>query len=408
MGGHKGTSEKPTFLTVPPEIREQIYALLFRPSSNRRYHEDEYTSYEFANSLKLFLVNRQIYFESRRVFYQLNTFVRIETPWPQAQEHVMREGHVPIVMSDSVAAKFDRWTLGTMIEAPGTPIEGVEMQYFVIHVDDLEKFAQMWYYANLSHPELNPHLELTLKLRDPFNPADEEKRVPLGLQERLILPFGRVRNLRGTLLLGDLRPITSVEKELRRQQAQPQNTPEECLNEAVRLKGVGNDAMRDEKYTEALQRYNEAWRAIHVVISGRQRHIHADAFFGRVLQDAPYTGKNGQSERLILRVHLVANTCLAYLKLENWLECRFWGERSINMLREAMGADDRREIAPEEEAILAFPAADQMGKIYYRAAVACKHMGDLAEARRLLKVARLYLPNDPNIGREQAAVALRF
>ena len=75
---------------------------------------------------------------------------------------------------------------------------------------------------------------------------------------------------------------------------------------------------------------------------------------------------------------------------------------------EAMGADERMAIIPEEEAILGFPAADQMGKIYYRTAVACKMMEDESEARKLLRVAAVYLPRDENVRREIAATALRM
>ena len=78
------------------------------------------------------------------------------------------------------------------------------------------------------------------------------------------------------------------------------------------------------------------------------------------------------------------------------------------MLREAMGADERAEIPAEDEAVIGFPGADQMGKIYYRTAVAQKHLDDMREARRLLRVASIYLPRDENVKKEVAACALKL
>ena len=75
-------------LTLPAEIREYIYKLVFNPEENRRYEKDEYVTYHYSAAFVLFKINRQIYNEAHKVFYDLNTFVRIETPWPQSKEHV--------------------------------------------------------------------------------------------------------------------------------------------------------------------------------------------------------------------------------------------------------------------------------------------------------------------------------
>ena len=170
----------------------------------------------------------------------------------------------------------------------------------------------------------------------------------------------------------------------------------------------GNAELTAGNFHAALKLYTEAWEAMHVVVKGRQRHIHADAFFGRELKEDPFKGKNGQAERLILRVQLVANTCQAYLKLENWEEACFWGMRSIRMLREAMGADENHDIPAEDEAVLGFPAADQMGKIYYRTAYAFKKLDDISQARKLLRVASIYLPRDESVRKELQACALKL
>ena len=399
---------KPHLLTLPPEIREHIYRLILHPDANRLFIPDEYTAYNYRNALVLFKLNHQIYFEARKVFCDLNVFVKIETPWPEAQEHVAIEGHVPILMKRERAARFMGHSLSVLIDAPQSPMQDSDTEHFVILLDDLEKFAKTWFYADLSHPGLNRYLRLTLQLRDPYTPDWEEKRMPKWLQRQLLLPFGMVKALRELVVKGDPKPYASIEAELRAEQAIPPESAEYCLREATRLKLEGNNELNAGNFQSALRLYTAAWEAMHVIVKGRQRHIHADAFFGRELCEDPFKGKNGQAERLVLRVQLVANTCQAYLKLQDWEECRFWGMRSINMLREAMGADERHEIPAEDEAVLGFPAADQMGKIYYRTALAYKELGDRDQARKLLRVASVYLARDKNVEAELAACSLRI
>lgn len=343
------------------------------------------------------------------MFRDLNVFVRVETPWPEAQDHVAIEGHVPILMKHERAARFQEHSMSVTIDAPQSPMHTANANIFVILLDDLEKFTKMWFYADLSNPGLNKFLRLTLRLRDPYTPDWDEKRMPKWLQRQLMLPFGMVKDLREVVVTGDPKPFASIEAELRAEQAVPQESPEYCLREATRLKLEGNNELNSGNFDAALKLYSRAWEAMHVVVKGRLRHIHADPFFSRDLHEDPFKGKNGQSERLILRVQLVANTVLAYLKLSDWEEAAFWGMRSINMLREAIvGADGRQDVPAEDEAVLGFPAADQMGKIYYRTALAFKEMDDKSQARKLLRVANIYLPRDESIKKEIAACALRL
>ncbi|KAI5362316.1 Putative tetratricopeptide-like helical domain superfamily [Septoria linicola] len=401
-------------LSLPAEIREEIYRILLGPAASRRYHDDEYTSYNYWPALQVLRTNRQIYLEARKIFRDLNVFACIETPWPEAQSHVSIEGHVPIIVADERAGKFNGHRLNITIDAPEHSSLNWETQRFVILADDIAKFTEMWMYSSLTHPGLNEHLRLKLELRDPYTPDGEEKTMPKALQRKLLLPFAMVKSLNrasnseGTIITGSPKPYSSVEQELRKLQAEPHKSPEHCLREATRLKFEGNAELAKGDCQAALRLYNDAWRAMHIVIKGKKRRIHGDAWFARELYEEPFRGKNGQTERLLLRVHLVANTCAVYLKLKEWELTRYWGMRSISMLREAMGTDDRQLLAPEEEAVTAFPAAAQMGKIYYRTAVANKELGDEGEARRLLRVARIYLPDDEAVKREVAATALQL
>ena len=397
------------FLLLPPEIRDEIYRLILHPDANRKYHEYDHTSYNYAPALGLFRVNKQIAHESRKIFHDLNVFVRIGTPWPEAQHHVANEGEVPILISEPEhVAKFSYHRMVMSVDAPEHPMLQSDAQRFIILLDDLEKFAKMWFYADLSHPGLNEHLRLTLQLQDPFALENEENHISKALQRKLLLPFGHVKNLKETVITGDPKPYSSLETEVRALQAKPHLSPEHCLKECVRLKLEGNTELNAGRYESALELYKQAWAAIHIVIKGRRRHIHADAFFARDLREEPYRGKNGQTERLVLRVQLVANTCLAYLKLGQEDECLFWGMRTIDIWRDGMGVDTRHDIPPQDEAILGFPAADQMGKIYYRTALAYKELGENIEARKLLQVARIYLPNDKSVKAEAEALIPRI
>jgi hypothetical protein len=402
------TRPSPHLLTLPPEIRESIYKLLLNPAANRLLEEDEYSSYDYREAFVLFKINSQICIEARKVFRDLNVFVRIETPWPEALDHVAIEGHVPILMKKERARRFTGHSMSVVIDAPWHAMQDRETVHFIILLDDLEKFTKVWFYADLSHPGMNSYLSLVLRLRDPYTPEWEEKRMPKWLQQKLLLPFGMVKELREMVVDGDPKPFAAVVKELRALQAVPYQSAEYCLSETTRKKVEGNAELTAGNFNAALRLYTEAWEAMHVVVKGRQRHVHADAFFGRELKEDPFKGKNGQAERLVLRVQLVANTCLAYLKLHDWEEARFWGMRSIRMLREAMGADEMHEIPAEDEAVLGFPAADQMGKIYYRTALAFKELNDKAAARKLLRVASIYLPRDESVRKELQACALKL
>ncbi|KAI0098730.1 hypothetical protein GGR51DRAFT_537257 [Nemania sp. FL0031] len=394
-------------LSLPPEIRDQIYTIILHPSNNRTFQQDEYTDYDYRDALPIFRLNRQIYYEARDIFRTLNVFIRVETPWHEAEQHVNIVGHVPILMQGSRAARFKGHTLQVTIETPAAAEPEQITHQFIMLADDLPAFTKAWFYWDLSHPGLNRWLSLRLFLRDPHTPEWDEKHVRRDVQKRLLLPFGDAKGLKECTVIGDPKPQPKILAELRALQAVKPPPPEHCLSECIRLKAEGNELLQKGQVHAALEVYNQAWEAIHILIRGRQRHVHAEAFFARDLVDEPFRGKNGQLERMNLRLQLVANHCLAYLKLEDWEELKFWGMRTIQLMRQASGANDS-PVPPEDEALLGFPSAAQVGKIYYRTAQALEHLGERSEARRLLRVAQVYLPNDQTVKKNLAALALKL
>lgn len=268
-------------------------------------------------------------------------------------------------------------------------------------MQDIAEFCQMWYYSALTYPGLNEHLRLTLTLRNPYVPTAEQASLPKALQQKLLEPFGIVKGLYELRVLGE--HDSSVEKALRDAIAVPYPTPEQCLEDATELKDAGNELLKKQQYLEAIEVYRKSFAKMHVVCRGRARSVWGDAFYQQDLRGGKFDGQNGATVRIDLRVRLVANIVLAYLKLEEWDEAHFWGMRSIMIMREAMGAEDG-----EDQVVTSFVAADAMGKIYYRTALASKELGDKSEARKLLRVAAAYLPHDETIRKEQAAVALRL
>jgi hypothetical protein len=396
------------FINLPPEIREHIYRIILHPDANRLFSEDEYTDYNYGDALVLFRLNRQIYYEARKIFRDLNVFVRIETPFPNAREYVAFEGHVPILMKNQRATRFRDWSMSVQIAAPQTPIAEAEPHHIIILLDDLEKFTQIWFYSDLSNPGLNRFLSLRLHLRDPYTPDWEDKRMPKWLQRQLLTPFGMVKNLRQVKITGNPKPLASIESEMRNEQEKPYPSPEQCLVETTKLKDEGNKELKAGKYEAALELYRQAWAAMFIIIKGKQRHIHGEAYFNRELREEPYIGKSGQLERIALRLQLVASTCLAYLKLEGWEEVIFWGMRTIHMLQQ-MSAADEREVTPEEEMVPDnFPARSQIGRIYFRTAMAYKACKDIAQTRKLLRVAQAYMPYDQLIQKELSSLTLQL
>ncbi|KAL9095851.1 MAG: hypothetical protein Q9165_001848 [Trypethelium subeluteriae] len=389
------------FLDLPPELREEIYTLALAPI----YHEEVDGSWR-EYQLSLLQVSKRIRDEAQEIFKRDNVFCRIETPWPETQHHIAVQGHVPLVATGEAATHFTLHHLSIHIDAPRYQ-HHYQNSNIVILLEDLPSFTNMWYLSDLSHPQLNSHFRLILHLHNPWAASHDDPMLPKALQERLLLPFGAVKHLPDVEIHGPHH--ASVEKALRDAMAIPEPTPEACLESATRLKDEGNALLQAGDARGAIAKYVESFKAIFILCEGRRRDVWGEAHFQTMLTSGQFKNQNGAIVSMTLRVRLVANVCQAYLKLGEYEEARFWGQRSIQMIRVAMlGEDVGEEGDVDQEVFTHIPAAPEVGKIYYRTGIASRELGEKEEARRLLRVAEKYLPNDKQVKKDLATVTLRI
>lgn len=384
------------FLEVPGEIREAIYHEVLCSLNNKQDLGNNYKKYNF--DLSLFQTCKQIHIEAREVFRRDNIFVSIQTPWPEAQQHVAIDGYVPIVISGDKAQRFEHEHLKVVIESR-PPHENLHQprRKFVVLLEDLPMFTEMWHYSDLTHPGLNAHLRLSLTIQDPYQLSFEQRTIPKALQRRLFEPFGALKGLYDVRIHGS--HYESIEKALRVEMAVPYPAVERCLDEATRCKNEGNEALKKQQYHEALKLYREAFLHLFIVCDGRRRSVWGDAYFQAQCRGGAFDGQQAQMVRFVLRVRLVSNSIMAYLKLEDYEEARFWGMRSINLMPGGMNDDAM---------MTGFEGAPEVGKIYYRTGIACRALGDKDEARSLLKIAAKYLPNDKIVQKDLALLSPRI
>jgi hypothetical protein len=377
------------FLDLPGELRNAIYSKIYNPSACRIDLGDGKSRYEVPTAL--FLANKQISEEARAVFLKNFTFVRVETPWDATQSHLQQEGLVPILARGIMADEFERFYMNVVIDAPKQEghLPRDHSRKLLLVADDLPKFCKIWSLWHLSYnADLNQNLTLRLIMN---NPLSRRLELPVDIQKQLLLPFGMVKTLMSVEIEG--LHNQRVEQQMREDMVVPEVTQEKCLEEATRLKEQGNATLKRGDPQGALDLYTQSFAAMHITCLGRQRFVWADAWFDRLLRGGQFDGQHGHIVRLVLRIRLVANIIHCYNELRCWEEAWFWGDRTINLMRNAMGNQD-------DEPFLHFPAAVETGKIYYRTGVAGKMMGKSLEAQRLFRVASKYLPNDKIIQAE--------
>ncbi|KAF1816262.1 hypothetical protein P152DRAFT_116267 [Eremomyces bilateralis CBS 781.70] len=415
MGDAMAFSNPFDFMSLPPEIRLQIYSHLLNPADNIQPHptHDDCETYHFENLLNLLLTSRTVSDEVARLFYSKNTFVRVETPWEEAQNHIEEQGLIPLICVGEKAERFQRYHLGLEIRCPAyenhmmrhrmgiethiEPPPSMEFQMptckVVILLEHLSAFCRIWFYSDISNPGgLNGHLDLTVHLQNPNATGGVEANapVPKALQQKLLSPLGAVRGLAEIKFQGEV--YKSIEQAVRQEMMKPYVSQEDCLEQSVALKKRGDEVLKDGKTREAIEIYEKAFYAIHITCKGRRRHIWGDAFFDKQLASGTYEGQHGEWIRIMLRLKLVSQVVLAYSTLKEYEEAEFWGMRTIYIMRQRMGVED-----DEDTPLIGFPSAGDIGRIYFRTGVAMKEQAKLEDARKLLKVAHDYLPEDQEV-----------
>lgn len=243
--------------------------------------------------------------------------------------HIRSDGEVPIVAFRSGADSFTRHTGLVQITAP---LHGVTApdHNIILLLKDVPLFTKVWYYSALNYSNLNPQICLTFTLRDPYYSADP-KPVPLGLQRKLLLPFGDVKGLYQTEFEGYDDIVIS---ELKKSMSVPYPTPQESCETATILMEEGDLLLATGKPKDALTSYIKSFDAIHIKISGRHRKVLADGHFADDITTGRYAGQAAMTVRVVLRIRLVSRVVHTYLHLSLPNEAAFWGIRSISLMRQ--------------------------------------------------------------------------
>lgn len=382
------------FLDLPPELRFNIYNDILQPDKFRRDLGDGETSYEFDTSL--FYVSKQVYQESHSVYSRNFIFVRLETPWGEASDHLRTEGRLPTLMTGPRAEAFPSYTFTVSISTPGMLLgtDGETRNCIIFLADDLPAFCEMWFYSNISYGgQLNSAMRLNLTIADnlAIGPGHAQ---PIAVQERLLLPFGVVKGLHSVTINGS-DCSEAIISTMRTTMKIPEDPPEKCLEDSANFELEGNKALKSGKPQAAVDLYLKAFKAMHIICIGHYRRVWGESWFYKILDGGRFDGQDGNMVRLLLRVRLVASIIQAYLDMSDYAEALFWGERTIHIIDHP-----HQTIHP-----IQFPfRGDVIGLIYYRTGIASKLLGKRIDARRYFMTAYRYLPQDDEVREQLASV----
>lgn len=384
--------DRPTgLLDLPSEIRQEIWRLCVSTKCNRVSSAlDGLAAYNL--SLNVFRINRAIYREAFDVFQRCNSFCSVSTPWDNADDYIHKNGHIAILRADPDDSLFQAVHLEVVLQLVDLDIFE-RSRGLVICEDDLPAFCRLWWYTELTNDAMNQHLSLTLKLQ---NPGKHNIALSKPEQIRLLDPFINVKRLARVSVEGLV--DDAVEQSFLTRIEEPYDGPVDCLNKASHLGQQAAIALREKKFDLALRRAEDAFRAILIIVNGRERDEWGDSHFDVFVASGTYCGHNANFARILIRVELTATIVMAYYGLGQYEMARFWGMRSINTARGWLGG--HRADRPDFE----FDRAGDFGRIYFGTALACRQMQGqdncLDEAIGLYRIALGKLPDDPEVARE--------
>ena len=148
---------------------------------------------------------------------------------------------------------------------------------------------------------------------------------PKLLQESLLMPFAILKHIRNVSIEGC--KLKSAEKQLKKAMKIPNPTPTDFLENAGKLKLEGNAAFKAGGFMLSIQKYHEAYEAMHTIIDGRTYAVLLDGYFATTPLEGKLAGQRGDLLRHKLGSQLNWNIVQAYIKLEDWEMAHFWGER---------------------------------------------------------------------------------
>ena len=108
-------------------------------------------------------------------------------------------------------------------------------------------------------------------------PLRRVKGLKNAFQESLLLPFAILKKLK-KLETGKngIKPINTVEKQLRRELKRPNPSAKQYLEKAAKLKDEGNEAYKAGEYARSIQLYFDAYAAMHINVIGRRFQVVLD------------------------------------------------------------------------------------------------------------------------------------
>ena len=203
-----------SFLSLPREIRDQVYMLWIKPRVS--YHEFVFGGYKaFKNSyrLEIFLLNRQINREASQIFYGNNHFA-IEVdysspPIPQSLEALTRCSFRPWVRKLLLRITLDH------LDVPPSKSRNSRCE-------QISKVLRYTARVLANGPKLD-YLRIVYVEKPPSSAS--EQRLDMPLLDAFALLYGRVRtvkiDIRGTPEAVKLKDFGALQRRLRGQPAQP-------------------------------------------------------------------------------------------------------------------------------------------------------------------------------------------